>query len=143
MNPSISAYEKSFEFVTKKSIFFFLKVASWLQLCRIVEGEDGVAEGGCEVRTAFAPLDDDFGNVLKRLHHVFRLAHVHKAYGCSDNAGRTSLPLANEVAELHEGRWSIAKGKERIWMFLDSQTDTGLRSGKTHPQPLPRGGEFG
>ena len=106
----------------------FLQVSPWLQLFGIVEGQDGVAERGSEVAAALAPFHYQLGNQPERLHHVFRLPHVYKAHGSGNDACRTGLALAHQLAQLHQRRRGIAKGKERIGMLLYSQTDAGLRA---------------
>ena len=51
---------------------------------------------------------------------------MNEAHRSSNDASWTRLPLTNQVAEFHQGRWGIAKGEERIRMFLDSEADTCL-----------------
>ena len=99
-------------------------------MCGIVEGEDGVAEGGGEVGTAFAAFDDDFGDVGEGLDHVFRLFHVDKTDGGGDDAGGVGFASADEVAEFHEGGGGIAEGEEGIGVVFDGQTDGGLGAGE-------------
>ena len=52
-----------------------LQITTGLELCGIVEGQDGVAERGSQVAAALAALNDDFGDVAERLYHVLRLLH--------------------------------------------------------------------
>ena len=51
--------------------FNHLQIASRFQLFCIIKGEDSVAQGGSQIATSFATLDDDFGNVFEGFHHVF------------------------------------------------------------------------
>ena len=51
---------------------------------------------------------------------------MHKADGRGDDACRTRLPLANQVAEFHESRWRISESKESIGMFLYSKSNASL-----------------
>ena len=97
----------------------------------IIEGKDGVAKRSSEIATTLAPLDDNLGNIAEGLHHVLRLTYVDKANGSSNDASRMGFALANEIAEFHQSRWGIAKGKEGIGMFLDGETDACLSAGNT------------
>jgi len=98
-------------------------------LCGIVESEDGVTQRGCQIGTTLSALDNDLGDVTEGLHHVFRLTHMDEAYRGCDDAGRTSLALAYQVAEFHQCCGGITKGKKRIGMLLYGQTDASLRAG--------------
>ena len=51
---------------------------------------------------------------------------MYEPHRSGNDASRLSFSLAYQVAEFHECRWSIAKGKERIGMLLDSQTNACL-----------------
>ena len=95
----------------------------------IVEGEDGITEGGSEIGATFATLDDDLGDVAEGFHHVLRLADVDEAYRGGDDASGASLALTDQIAEFHQGGGSIAESKESIGVLLDSQTDASLGAG--------------
>ena len=68
---------------------------------------------------------------------MLRLADMDKAYGGGDDASGTSLALADQIAEFHQGGGSIAESKEGIGVLLDSQTDACLGAGETFPILLP------
>ena len=63
---------------------------------------------------------------------MLRLAHMYKPYGGGNDACRTGLALANEVAQFHECRRRIAKGEQGIGMLLDGQTYAGLGARDVH-----------
>ena len=72
---------------------------------------------------------------------MLRLAYVDETYGGGDDACRMGFAFADEVAELHQRRRSVAEGEESVRVFLDGETDAGLGAGETPPLPLPKGGE--
>jgi hypothetical protein len=47
------------------------KVATWFELCCVIEGKDGIAQRGSEITASLATFDDDFGNLTEGFHHVF------------------------------------------------------------------------
>ena len=97
-------------------------------MCGVVITQDGVAQRGSEIAATLAPFNDDFGYVLEGLDHVFRFAHMHKSYWRGDDARRMSLAATDELAQFHQRRWRIAKGKQCIGMLLNSETDARLRA---------------
>ena len=54
---------------------------------------------------------------------------MYKPHWCCDDSGRSCLAFAYQVAQFHESRRRIAKGEERVGVFLYGQPYAGLGAG--------------